>query len=93
MKNKTRLLFWLIVLITSISIIMFSCTNDQKDKENEMFAYERGLSDGKSIGRSSTLQYLSQSGQLHDTIKVDLFYVLKIEDSLESKIRDIRHIE
>ena len=79
------LLGFVLFLIPFMWYVHIHNRNDVNTTTTNVNLYEKGLQDGKFIGRNAVLLYLSS--QSKDTLKVDICYLLQVEDSIEKSIK------
>jgi hypothetical protein len=50
------------------------------------FNTSASLEIGKSIGRNAMLQYLNETGQLKDSVTIDIYELMDMEDRMDSTL-------
>lgn len=94
--KKRKILFGITMiglLVLPIIPSLYSCSNSSNNRGFDVTylqsdlrdAYQQGLDDGKYIGRNAAIKYFAS--QSKDTLTVDLYYLLNIEDSLQLTVQ------
>jgi len=83
---KHLLIFNGIILIVILLSIVFGNRNNKIEDYDVMMAESVSVEYGKSIGRNALLKYLNDTHQLKDSITIDIYELMDIEDSIDSTL-------